>query len=89
MLYIHGHTGKYLEPAHREGSLNLLRMAREGLKLELSVAVRKVIAQQVTVRYEGLRVKANGDTSVVNLVVRPVTRPDSARGSDHGPVRGR
>jgi two-component system CheB/CheR fusion protein len=55
-------------------------MAREGLKLELSTAVRKVIAQQVTVRYEGLQVKANGDASVVNLVVRPVTKPDSARG---------
>jgi len=43
-------------------------------------AVRKVIAQQVTVRYEGLRVKANGDTSIVNLVVRPVTKPDSVQG---------
>ncbi len=80
VLYIHGHTGRYLEPAQGEGSLNLLRMAREGLKLELTAAVRKVIAQQVTVRYEGLRVKANGDTSVVNLVVRPVAKPDSARG---------
>jgi two-component system CheB/CheR fusion protein len=80
VLYIHGHTGRYLEPAQGEGNLNLLHMAREGLKLELSTAVRKVIAQQVTVRYEGLQVKANGDASVVNLVVRPVTKPDSARG---------
>ena len=80
VLYIHGHTGRYLEPAQGEGSLNLLRMAREGLKLELSLAVRKVIAQQVTVRFGGLRVNANGDTSVVNLVVRPVTQTDAARG---------
>ena len=80
VLYVHGHTGRYLEPAQGEGSLNLLRMAREGLKLELTAAVRKAITQQVTVRYEGLPVKANGATSIVNLVVRPVTKPDSVQG---------
>ena len=31
VLYIHGYTGRYLEPASREASLNLLRMAREGM----------------------------------------------------------
>jgi two-component system CheB/CheR fusion protein len=31
VLYIHGRSGKYLEPASGEASLNILRMAREGL----------------------------------------------------------
>jgi two-component system CheB/CheR fusion protein len=80
VLYIHGRTGKYLEPAPGEASLNLLRMAREGLRLELTTAVRKALTQQTTVRYDGLQVKANGDTAVVNLVVQPVTKPEAARG---------
>jgi two-component system CheB/CheR fusion protein len=80
VLYIHGHTGKYLEPASGEASLNLLHMAREGLRLELAAAVRQALAQQAPVRYDGLQVKSNGGTSVVNLVVQPVTKPEAARG---------
>lgn len=80
VLYSHGHTGKYLEPASGEASLNLLRMAREGLRVELTVAVRKAIARRATVRYDGLHVRTNGDTAVVNLIVQPVTKPDAARG---------
>ncbi len=80
VLYIHGRTGKYLEPAEGEASLNLLRMVREGLRFELATAVRKVIAQQTPVRYAGLRVKSNGDTSIVNLVAQPMTQPEAAAG---------
>ena len=83
VLYIHGHTGKYLEPASGEASLNLLRMAREGLRLELTAAVRQAIAQQTAVRYDGLHVKTNlagvrpRGAAVVNLIVQPVTAPES------------
>ena len=76
VLYIHGRTGKYLQPAVGGGSLNLLGMARDGLKLELAAAVHKVIAQQVTVRCQALPVKANGEVALVNLVVRPVATSD-------------
>jgi two-component system CheB/CheR fusion protein len=80
VLYIHGRTGKYLEPASGEASLNLMRMAREGLRVELAAAVRKAFTQQAPVRYDGLQVKTNGDTAAVNLVVRPVIKPEAARG---------
>jgi two-component system CheB/CheR fusion protein len=75
VLYIHGHTGKYLEPASGEATLNVIRMARKGLNLELAVALRKVVAQKEMIRYEGLRVKTNGNTHTVNLIVAPVTKP--------------
>ena len=39
ILQFRGQTGAYLEPAPGEASLNLIRMAREGLKLELNAAV--------------------------------------------------
>ena len=80
VLYIHGHTGKYLEPASGDASLDLLAMARDGIRMELAAAVRAVFGQKVPVRYEGLKVKSNGNTSIVNLIVQPVTKPEAARG---------
>lgn len=35
ILYFHGRTGKYLEPARGKPNLNILEMAREGIQLEL------------------------------------------------------
>ena len=80
VLYIHGRTGKYLEPAPGNAGLNLLDMAREGLRMELAAAARKALIQKKPVRHEGLLVKSDGITSVVNLIVQPVTKPEAARG---------
>jgi two-component system CheB/CheR fusion protein len=80
VLYLHGHTGLYLELAPGEPSLNLLRMAREELRPALAAAVRKAVAQKAAVRYDGLTVKAHGDTHLVNLVVQPVKRQEAAQG---------
>jgi two-component system, chemotaxis family, CheB/CheR fusion protein len=80
VLYIHGHTGRYLEPAAGEPSGSLLKMAREGLRLELTAGVRKVLAQKEAVRYERLRVRANGDVSLVNLIIEPMSGLDAVKG---------
>ena len=45
ILYLHGRTGLYLEPAPGESGVNnILKMAREGLRRELATALRKVAA---------------------------------------------
>ena len=80
VLYIHGHTGSYLELAAGEPSLNLLRMARAELRPVLAAAVRKAIARKAAVRCDGIPVKANGDTHLVNLVVQPVKKQAAAQG---------
>ena len=72
VLYVHGSTGRYLEPATGEANLNLLRMAREGLRLELTTALRKATSQHAGIRREGIPVRSNGERSLVNLVVRPL-----------------
>ena len=80
VLYIHGHTGRYLEPPPGEASGSILKMAREGLRLELAAGVRKVLAQKEAVRYERLRVQTNGGTSLVNLIIEPMSGPDAVEG---------
>jgi two-component system, chemotaxis family, CheB/CheR fusion protein len=72
ILYVHGRTGKYLEPAQGEGSLNVLKMAREGLKLELNAAMRKVVVQKEPIHFPGLRVGGNMEDTMVNVTVSPV-----------------
>jgi len=45
ILYIHGRTGNYLEPAPGEARWNIFDMAREGLRLELTAAVSRALSQ--------------------------------------------
>ena len=46
IVYISGRTGKYLEPAAGKTNINIFAMAREGLRSELEVAIRRAIAQK-------------------------------------------
>jgi len=79
ILYIHGRTGMYLEPAPGEsGPNNILKMAREGLRRDLTIALHKAAVAGETVRCPRLRVKTNGDFTMVNLIVLPVTAAPSA-----------
>ena len=73
ILYIHGRTGMYLEPAEGEvGVANILKMAREGLRYDLAKALKKVVETRDIVRCLGLRVKTNGDFTTVDLTLLPV-----------------
>ncbi|MCW7753451.1 PAS domain-containing protein [Desulfobotulus sp. H1] len=79
ILYLHGRTGMYLEPAPGEsGSNNILKMAREGLRRNLTTVLHKAVQTGETVHCQGLQVKTNGDFTTVNLIVRPVTVTSSA-----------
>jgi two-component system CheB/CheR fusion protein len=75
VLQFRGRTGTYLEHAHGEATLNLFKMAREGLMPELRTAVAKTIKQNNRVRQEGLRVRQNGHFVECNIEVIPFTVP--------------
>jgi two-component system CheB/CheR fusion protein len=74
ILYLHGRTGMFLEPTPGEtGINNILKMAREGLRNDLAMALHKAAGTKGTVCHPGVRVKTNGHFTTVNLTVRPVT----------------
>ena len=74
ILYLHGRTGMFLEPSPGETTINnILRMAREGLRVGLTTALHKAMDTHEPVRCAGMRVRTNGHFINVNLVVRPVT----------------
>lgn len=80
ILYIHGRTGDYLEPATGQPRLNILEMAREGLRLELPSALRRAAAQKGEVVFDDVRVKTNGGYDSVRLTVVKLAEPESVRG---------
>ncbi|UOA06919.1 chemotaxis protein CheB [Methylobacter sp. S3L5C] len=74
ILYLHGRTGRYLEPTPGESGINnILKMAREGLKLDLTTSLHKAVRLSESIYSPGLRVKTNGHFTLVNLTIHPVT----------------
>jgi two-component system CheB/CheR fusion protein len=72
ILFLQGRTGLYLEPAPGEAGMNILKMARQGLRQELTNVLRKASAQKGPIRRRRLRIKTNGEFSYVDLTVWPV-----------------
>ena len=79
ILYLHGRTGMYLEPAPGEaGTSNILKMARKGLRRELAAALHKAARTKELVRSPALRVKTNGHFTSVNLSILAVAAGPAA-----------
>jgi two-component system, chemotaxis family, CheB/CheR fusion protein len=73
ILYIHGRTGQFLEPASGEvGVNNILKMAREGLEHDLAMTLHRASVSNNVERCAGVRVKTNGSFSVTNLTIYPM-----------------
>jgi two-component system, chemotaxis family, CheB/CheR fusion protein len=100
LLYLHGQTGKFLEPSPGEAGLSILKMARQGLRPDLASALRRAAVQNERVICTNVRVKTNGDFTTIDLSVEPVVpdKPsaDASRlflvsfealsGADHAPA---
>jgi two-component system CheB/CheR fusion protein len=72
ILYLLGRTGKYLEPTPGEASLNIFKMARDGLRGDLTIALHRAVSLRKTTRQTGLIVKNDGGSTTANLTVVPV-----------------
>lgn len=72
IFYIHGRSGNYLEPSSGSATMNILSMAREGLRRDLSTALHRALSSDEPVTRENVRVKTNGHHVSVNLTVTPV-----------------
>lgn len=72
IIYIHGRTGKFLELQPGEAKMNIVLMAREGLRLELNHAISKVAVTKEPMHYKGLKLVENNHNSFFNLSVSPI-----------------
>ena len=79
-VYIHGRTGRFLEPAEGKASVNIVEMARPGLKEEVAAAIREVATHMQETVYRGLEVDYDGGKLFLNLTVKPILEGVAARG---------
>ncbi len=80
IIYIHGRTGKYLEPAAGKANWNVFAMAREGLRYELNMLFGNVLHKKMTLVKKGVTVGTNGGAQRVNITVELLDTPDLLRG---------
>lgn len=81
ITFIHGKTGKYLELMNGEAKMNIFEMAREGLQQEIPALVRKASMQKKSLTVDGIKVKFNGHSQLINLTVMPIKEPEAMNGS--------
>ncbi|MBK5969962.1 MULTISPECIES: chemotaxis protein CheB [Thiorhodovibrio] len=84
VCYIHGRTGRYLEPAVGSANMDIFQMARDGLRRPLTAALQRAISRQEVIQAPNIRVKTNGDFARVNLSIRPI-KPVARGGSGDDP----
>jgi two-component system CheB/CheR fusion protein len=71
VVQFRGRTTPYLEPAPGKPSLNLLKLARNGLAIELRTLVNAAIRKDTPVRKDGVLFEDNGRKQMLNLSVSP------------------
>ena len=72
IIYFSPRTGRYLEPPAGAPSLNVLDMARKGLRLDLRTALHKAVNTRTPVTHEDVSFETDGTTQRINLIVRPM-----------------
>jgi two-component system, chemotaxis family, CheB/CheR fusion protein len=71
ILQFRGQTSFYLQPQPGKPSFNLLKMAREELRLELRTVIHQAKQRQVPVCKEGIQILENGQIRLVKVDVVP------------------
>jgi two-component system CheB/CheR fusion protein len=72
IIQFRGSTGLFLEPSPGKASLNLIRMAREGLGFELRNAIHKVSKSNTSFKKSGIEIKDKNASHLVGIEVVPM-----------------
>ena len=80
VVYIHGSTGRFLETPEGKISVNILEMARSGLKNELSSAIKEAATYNHEVTRKGLRIGHGDSRLFLDLTVKPILEQSAMRG---------
>jgi len=76
ILYISGHTGKYLEPAVGKANLNIFAMLRPGFQNEFAIAFRSVITKKEPVVLHHVKIGTNGGTLTIDVNIQWINKPN-------------
>jgi two-component system CheB/CheR fusion protein len=80
IVFIHGQTGLFLQPAPGSPSHNVFSMAREGLHAGLVTALRQAISIDPEPVQRRIEVQTNGGVTAVDVKVQAVRDPEPLQG---------
>tara|TARA_R110001599_G_scaffold100192_5_gene256632 strand:+ start:3346 stop:5313 length:1968 start_codon:yes stop_codon:yes gene_type:complete len=80
VVYVHGRTGHFLEPASGPARNQLLEMARPGLRVPLSQALQEVTNGDTEHVSQQVQVLTNGDAELARLEVQLIRTPKALAG---------
>ena len=81
ILHISDNAGRYLQITGGDATLNLLRVLRPELRIEVRSALYQALQQHANVDVRDLRFEFDGEVQSVTIRIRPVLRDDdTARG---------
>jgi two-component system CheB/CheR fusion protein len=72
IIYVHGRLGKYLEPAEGKISINIVDMARFGLKTELASGIRQASQTRKKVQKKVYAIQQDGSQISVVMTISPI-----------------
>lgn len=82
ILHVQGHTGKYLEHPCGSPTSNIIDMARQGLRIELSSALRAAKSSEKQQTRKRISVfQSEGDIQFIDLHVCPLKTPGELSGN--------
>jgi PAS domain S-box-containing protein len=73
IVHFHGHTGPFLDPLPGAATLRLLKLAREGLPLELKLAIQKAQKDQKSIVRQGIPLVSGDGRREIDIEVRPIS----------------
>lgn len=71
-LYFSGNTSPFLEQPRGEARLNILEMAKMGLRTALEAAIKKARSGKKQVQTKSIEINVNNKFTGINLVVKPI-----------------
>ena len=80
ILHFIGQTDKFLVPPTGKASFNILKMAREGLRFKLGIAIQDAAKRNRVITSKSLKIKYGNRILSVDLVVQPMSEPASVKG---------
>lgn len=78
ILHFRGHTGPYIDPVPGAASLNLVKVARQDLLMDLRSVVHNAISKGVSARKEDVRFRFDGGERRIHIQVDPIKDPLTA-----------
>ncbi len=71
-VYFSPRTGRFLEPPAGAPTVNVIEMARKGLRLDVRTALHKAVTSRVEVVHENVIFEVDGQAQRVNVIARPM-----------------